>query len=123
LIALCERRERCTSSKRYEDQNIKSESDKLKEKKFATFELYFVRYKSYQCFFYLNSVNLANDNRRHNFVIRYSLKRHLQRCYAKRLQRSNDIYCSHSYVNCVELIFKDLKHFKNYVAQVHFVEM
>ncbi len=123
LIALCGRRERCTLSKRREGQNTKSESDESKEKKFATFELYPVRCRSYQCLFYLGSVDLANDDRRHDFVTRYSLRRHLQRCHAKRLQRSNDIYCPHPHANCVGLIFKDSRHFKNHVVRVHFVEM
>lgn len=123
LIALCERCERCISNKRCENRNIKSESDESKKKKFTTFELYFVRCKSYQCLFCLSNVDLTNDDRRHDFVIRYSLKRHLQRYYVKRLQRSNDIYCSHSHVNCVELIFKDSRYFKNYVVRVHFVKM
>jgi len=123
LIALCKRRERCTSSKCREDRNIKSKNNKSKKKKSAIFELYSVQYRSYQYLFCLDSVDLANDDRCYNFATCYSFRRYLQRCYIKQLQKNNSIYCLHFYVNCVELIFKNSRHFKNYVARIHFVKI
>ncbi len=123
LIALCGRRERCTPSKRREGRNTNSESDKPKEKKSATGELYPVGCRPYQCLFCLGSVDLADDDRRHDFATRYSLRRHLQRCHAKRLHKSDGIYCPHPHANCVGLVFKDLGLFKNHAARVHFVKL
>jgi len=123
LIALCRRRERCISSKCRENRNIKSKNNKSKKKKSATFELYSVQYRLYQCLFCLDSVDLADNNCCYNFVICYLFRRHLQRCYIKQLQKSNSIYCLHSYINCIELIFKNSEYFKNYVARIYFVKI
>lgn len=123
LIALCGRRERCTPSKRRQSKNTKSQSHKSNEKKPATFETYPLRCGPYQCLFCLGSVDLSDEDRRHDFATRYSLRRHLQRCHAKRLRESTGIYCPHPHANCVGLVFKDGGHFKNHAARVHFVEM
>lgn len=123
LIALCGRRERCTPSKRREDRSIKSESDKPNEEKPAIFEPYRLQCKPYQCLFCLGSVDLADDDRRHDFASRYSLRRHLQRCHAKRLHKSDGIYCPHPHANCVGLIFQNPGLFMNHAARVHFVKM
>ena len=123
LIALYRRRERCSSSKRRKDRNIKSKSDKSKEKKSAMFKSYSLQCRPYQCLFCLDSVDLADGDRRYNFATRYSLRRHLQRCYAKRLHKSDGIHCPHLHANCIGLVLKDPGHFKNYAARVYFVEM
>ena len=123
LIALYRRRERCSSSKYRKSRNIKNKSNKSKEKKSAIFELYFLQYRLYQYLFCLDSIDLTNDNCCYNFITRYLLRRYLQCCYIKRLHKSDSIYCLYFYANCIELILKDSKHFKNYVVRIYFVKI
>ena len=122
LIALCDRRERRHSITRRETQRLLIESDESKKKSFTS-DSFSLRCRLFQCLFCLENVDLSKEDRRHDYANRFSLRRHLRRCHAKRVREDNEIHCSHSHVECAELMFNDVSHFKNHVAKVHFVEM
>ena len=122
LMTLCGRRERRTLVKSNSFQHSDSGSDGLHEIKILP-QPYPLRCEPYQCLFCLGSIDLAEKDRRHDFANRYSLRRHLQRNHQKSFRNDNDIKCPHPHVDCVKMMFKNIAHFKNHAARVHFVQM